>query len=620
MTTAVDELLLQQGLGPPVRGLEALTEDVSLDKFILDVVKDGVPDIDVASAVIDGTVNRTIEGASTVEMVVHDGGREILKSGIFSSEKGTLRTIDAELDDIWFQLASVRKSGNDLRLVFEDRNIAWLRQHKGPRKASRAKMTRAQFVLSLVQTGRLRAVPFVVPDLTKKQPIGKARKAERKQVRDSKREQGFPDGVELKGKEAQKLSKSQLANATKVLIAAAAARAGEKATLALLEACLQEAPDFKNPAGGDGTSSGILQVTAETARGAGIDPRNIEEVATYFLTKGFYGNGGAIQVARENPDYTPGEIAQAVQGSGFPKRYDALEAEAKSMLSAWGGVSTVSYHKRYEYKIDKDQDYWDGIQDLANEVNWRAFFVSGTFYYISEEVLIKSRPIMTISEDSPGISNIDFDWDRGKPANKATVECRISRWAAPPGSVVALEGLGPADDRWLVESIRRPLFSAEGQIQLRQPRGEKVEPRAQLSSRSVVPDKGVVSRDGGARGMVDQIADFVIENNKDLYVGSSLRKGSTTSSGNTSDHSQNNERMAARDIGKKDVDLIKGPPSSELDSAAAQIGQMFDRDYGDGSNRIVDTFHWKGYRVQVIWRTPEYGGHMGHVHVGIRKD
>ena len=28
---------------------------------------------------------------------------------------------------------------------------------------------------------------------------------------------------------------------------------------------------------------------------------------------------------------------------------------------------------------------------------------------------------------------------------------------------------------------------------------------------------------------------------------------------------------------------------------------------------------WRGFRVQIIWHTPEYGGHLGHIHVGVRR-
>ena len=85
-----------------------------------------------------------------------------------------------------------------------------------------------------------------------------------------------------------------------------------------------------------------------------------------------------------------------------------------------------------------------------------------------------------------------------------------------------------------------------------------------------------------------------------------------------SDHSHNDASQAARDIAVPGVDALVGPPSSTLDRAVVAIGAQFGRSYEPGQT-IIDTFEWKGYRIQVIWRTPLYGGHMGHIHIGARQ-
>lgn len=124
----------------------------------------------------------------------------------------------------------------------------------------------------------------------------------------------------------------------------------------------------------------------------------------------------------------------------------------------------------------------------------------------------------------------------------------------------------------------------------------------------------------GAKGIVDQAYALCSQvGGQEIYVASAFRAGSITSSGNRSDHASDNSTQAARDIAKRGVDAITGPPSLELDRAAVALGEAFGRKYVSGV-RIVDTFHWNGYRIQVIWRTPEYGGHMGHIHCGARRD
>ncbi len=124
---------------------------------------------------------------------------------------------------------------------------------------------------------------------------------------------------------------------------------------------------------------------------------------------------------------------------------------------------------------------------------------------------------------------------------------------------------------------------------------------------------------GGARGIVEAaVAIAQRAGGSGVGVVSGYRPGSTVGSGAPSDHAGNDATRAARDIAADGIDALRGPPSPKLDAAVAAIGQRFGRDYGNGARRIVDTFTWNGYRVQIIWRTPEYGGHMGHIHIGAR--
>lgn len=117
----------------------------------------------------------------------------------------------------------------------------------------------------------------------------------------------------------------------------------------------------------------------------------------------------------------------------------------------------------------------------------------------------------------------------------------------------------------------------------------------------------------GARGIVEGAAIIARTVSPTLHVVSAHRPGDPR------DHGSNDGNKAARDIAKRGVDAIHGPPSAELDRAVVAIGRMFGRDYGDGSRRVVDAFDWNGYRIQILWRTPAYGGHMGHIHIGARK-
>lgn len=144
-----------------------------------------------------------------------------------------------------------------------------------------------------------------------------------------------------------------------------------------------------------------------------------------------------------------------------------------------------------------------------------------------------------------------------------------------------------------------------------------------VGGQSVVPGAGSGGTISGslssANGLVDSLVSIAQRaGGPGVYVVSASRPGATTTSGNVSDHADNSAARAARDIAVKGVNAITGPPMPELDKAVVAIGNALGRSYKPGV-RIVDTFTKNGLRVQVIWRTPEYGGHMGHIHVGAHK-
>lgn len=100
---------------------------------------------DVAHVLRDATLERTIDGASTVTLEVYDNDRTLLKSGIFSSR--TTVTVDG----FTFELVQVRKSGNNLSLTFEDLPIAALRRRDTPLKVSAGTVTHVDFAERMVK-------------------------------------------------------------------------------------------------------------------------------------------------------------------------------------------------------------------------------------------------------------------------------------------------------------------------------------------------------------------------------------------------------------------------------------------------------------------------------------
>jgi hypothetical protein len=118
--------------------------------------------------------------------------------------------------------------------------------------------------------------------------------------------------------------------------------------------------------------------------------------------------------------------------------------------------------------------------------------------------------------------------------------------------------------------------------------------------------------------MCDQLVEVAKEaGGEGVYVVSAYRPGDPL------DHGGNNATMAARDIAVQGIDALVGPPSPKLDKAVIAVGEAVGRSYSHGTSgpfQNADNVSYKGFRVQIIWRTPKWGGHMGHIHVGIRKE
>jgi len=477
----------------PERAL--LLDDVSLKELLLDVIKKGVPGLDVSDSVIAGDVIRDTTAASQVTVTVHDYGRAVINHQGFYDDEGHLRTIDLNLDGLVFRLVGMEKQGDDVVITFEDRDINGFRQKKGPltlggRKAGRSKkgVTRAEAILMVIRRGRWRRIPVQINELHKPQPIAKLTESERsaaadarrtKKKRDVVKDKGFPANFKMEGVDQTMLDNMTVALDEAEIVLKQRGITGDLADrvkLIMLVAgwgesgWLKSANDYKTA-----THKGVFQSNQ-------IPPNQLRTQAHYFTIGGrSFRSGGAIAAAKVDT-WTIGMAAQKVEISdGQASYYQGFLKKANKILDAWGregesGTSGKQRRKHYVFKIDNRETYWDAIQRMANEVNWRAFFSGGTFFYISEEDLFKSRARYRFSEHSPGVVNIDYKQDQRRTTKTATATVRANRWAIPPGVCVYIDNLGSGTGKWLVQSVSRSLFSAEATLNLVQPLPEKKEP------------------------------------------------------------------------------------------------------------------------------------------------
>lgn len=121
--------------------------------------------INLSGVRTEATLESTIEGASTLTVVVHDYKRTILRSQVVK----TAATI--EFDGVLYRLVKVAHAENLLTLTLEELAVAILRTYDSPKKANRDSVTRAKFVESLVREPKDYMIPFMCPERDVRQPI-----------------------------------------------------------------------------------------------------------------------------------------------------------------------------------------------------------------------------------------------------------------------------------------------------------------------------------------------------------------------------------------------------------------------------------------------------------------
>jgi hypothetical protein len=461
---------------------------------------------DLLRIVTDFEPRRKISGASTVTLTLDDPEGWFLQSGLYSSNPG--HRTDLQLDNLWFRSCGLSKSGSIYKWQLESRPIALLRLHTKARRVSRAHSTLAQFLKSLVAEEP--SVGFISPEIGKKRPIAKRTEAETKAVRDASRARGLAQGSDIRIK-GRRPTKEQVDVLNQSLAAAESHSATTgRAGLALIVAEIDESECTNPSVATDHDSLGALQARAGIwGRSNALD---IEWCVNKFLTEGFTGRGGAIHLAAEHPDWSPADIASAVQGNAAGSSvYTPYEKEAQKILDEYGGLTSgpsadggsATYVKQFIYGRGapvgpKGEDTWACGNRYAELLGWRWFENDNNVYWISDFDLIRSRPrTLPLDEDSPGINSIDFDLDTShKKPDLVTISCRAGAWGAPPGTVVPLgQALGEdVAGAWIVaEAFKASGGLLDATVILTRPNS----PKPELASAIVQRPNGQVGEDQG---------------------------------------------------------------------------------------------------------------------------
>lgn len=505
---------------------------------------------DLAGAIAQVQTRTQIFGASTLTVSLVDPEWEVQTSGLFDLDaEGLLAPIDVnfpEGSDTWWRLCTTSGttdlSAANFTLTFEDRIVAYLREHWGPKAARPGTTTRAQFIAQLVREVHAGGgIRFVCPSIGRLQPIdtshdtqanangsvgtvvltkGQHRKLFAKA--NKRRGIGRAAAVTIKGAQA---TAPQIAVANELIDEADKLKAGSLATTAMLCAAIAESTMGADARTFGGPYQGVLQ-----GQPSQVDVHSPTAMAEAFQKgiKGFQGGGG-MKLARILTD--PGEIATKVEASGQPAHfYGQWAGEAAALLDAYGGlasgsqgganvpISDVSQLARGTTS-DPDEDSWDCITRLAQEVSWELFTDANTLYYMDGPDLAAQEPAAYIDRaertcrDRDGtvtddvISSLQYTVDntafvytpqtrrvrgkvrRGRRVAKPQTPTQItlSMLCEPDayraGELFVVRNAGSADGRWIVTDATRNWLGEEATMfMLGPPTEPKPEPQGRAST------------------------------------------------------------------------------------------------------------------------------------------
>lgn len=454
---------------------------------------------------LDAPLNRTIEGASTLKLTIHDPDGELRESDLL------LTKFDVEIDGLWFRYTGVSRQDRDtLILTFQARNVDRLRIAPGAIKGKRGTYTRAEFWASqVVNEVKGPRVPLWIRELHEVQPIENASQAKAaKKTSNVTRSKGLgtdaggldPSAkLEVKGVPA---NSEQLRNGETVLSVGASLNAPRNAMLAVIMAGTQE-NNMTNANTGGGCMNYFCFIS-QTAANFDGDYTDLAQTAHSFFTDGFGSGKGAIDYANEGA--SPNDICANIErpAEAYRGLYAQWQDQAEQWVDAYtggssGGFTTVTSTKDYSFERKASETIWANGTRLFEEVNWRFFESAGIIYVITEPELLSSKIRMNVADDADGIESITYDYLVGKKQDQVTVSCRAKQWAAPPGSVARIHGQGPVDGRYIVSSIDSNLLTPSDlvQITLKRPQEPLPEPAPETSTKTV---GGISSGRTGASG------------------------------------------------------------------------------------------------------------------------
>lgn len=110
-----------------------------------------------------------------------------------------------------------------------------------------------------------------------------------------------------------------------------------------------------------------------------------------------------------------------------------------------------------QYQRDEEETSWEALRRLSDETDARLWVDRDGLHLVADRRLT-ADPVQ-LREFTAGVDVIDFDADRGRTVDDATIELRTREWdSLRPGHRVQIRGLRPMRGTWLVSGVSSSLF------------------------------------------------------------------------------------------------------------------------------------------------------------------
>lgn len=575
----------------------------------------------------------TMEGATSLVIDVYDEANALFRSGVLtrtgSDGLPRLAAADIQVSGVWYRLAKLERSDDAITttITFRDRVLPLLQIHTKPKRASRKRVTRAQFYRSLVLEVRAYEIGWFSPDEDVEQPISKIAATEREtsNQRDDRRAPGFADdaNIKVKGQAAKPAQQRVLAN---VIRGCEAEDATRRMTIGAVAVVTQESLAGELPVSSSGQHLGPFHQDA--SYGPPADRRDAYRAARAFCRRWIQRNG-------RQADGDLGVLADNVQVSGNPRGFSQWEAEATRTVDAWdGGAETAAAspgRRVKSYRFTRGQPgqretTHAAIRRGADEVRWRYFIDSNRVHFCSDETLARARALLTLTARDDGVQNLRYGMDIGQPVREVDFTALGREQDIQPGMVIPVRGEGIADRRYLLWNGSIDLITGDVTGTIRLPQRQLPEPAPETAD-VTVNDSGdrtdtTTGNTGGAladvrptgewagtKAIFDQfVTPFMAE--QGLRAGNAKRspaQNADVGGAADSDHLTTNTRTYAVDY----------PTTSGEAAARALARELGWSGWAPNSYaRHTITVGGRRFVVQILWGADiEHGD---HVHVGIR--